>query len=375
MQKTSLKVSFFARSEVAATAGSSRAVNNKADRPQYFFSVSSIMPSASSLVKKTVTLLNGVEMPLLALGTGHVVTADKPDRDAPEGFAGFAPERTYHQMQLALEAGVRSFDTALIYRTEKAVGHLLGNWWADGKLEKRSDVWITSKIYNCRQNERAFASTQCARHFDKTSEQITDELRGDFETSLQNLGVGYVDLMLLHWPSSPSEGNPTINRQHRLDAWKVLEHYYRLGFCRAIGVCNFSVAHLKQLQEDGATITPMVNQMEASVIIQQTDIRQYCQEQGIVPIAYSVLRGLGGDMPDTLRELAASKQKDPGQIAFRYLLQHGYAVLFLTCTQKRMISNANVFDFELSDDEMKALDALNDNSSTGWGLPRPDDCE
>mmetsp|Transcript_17710 Transcript_17710/g.22933 ORF Transcript_17710/g.22933 Transcript_17710/m.22933 type:complete len:350 (+) Transcript_17710:39-1088(+) len=323
---------------------------------------------------RTIKLHNGVEMPTMSLGTAHVVLPSKPDPDAPQGFSGFQPERTYRQMELALQSGLRTFDTALNYRTETMVGRVLGEWWTSGKLLARSDVWITSKIYNCRRNDVVFKLTRLLEPASKTPQQIAEESEIFFEQSLMNLGVGYIDLMLLHWPSQPGEGAPELNRQLRLAAWRVLETMYKRGWCRAIGVSNYSVTHLEQLVEDGATIVPMVNQIEASVEVQHLEIREYCKKKGIVPQAFSVMRGLD-KTPDVLIELGTKYNKDIGQIAYRYLIQHGYSVVFLTNSESRMVSNTQVFDFELTQDEMTLIDSLNDTENGGWGLPKPNDCD
>jgi diketogulonate reductase-like aldo/keto reductase len=355
----------------------------------------------------TVKLHNGVEMPLFSLGTAHLVATaaaasssddhDDPVLDPlPPGFLGMLPERTYRQVELALQAGIRAFDTAHIYRSQRAMGHVLGEWWRRGG-GRRNDVWLTTKIFHPLDARPAcFASRHMPTLSTMTVEQVTVETRRFFEEALDELGVGYVDLMLLHWPAGAGQnhqgGSVELNRQQRLAAWQVLEEMYAKGWCRAIGVSNFSVDHLRQLQEDGAFIVPMVNQIEASVMTQYRDIREYCKKNGIVPQAYSPFRGMTSSSTSTTRDASSSStttasssttigatlaalatkygKGSSGQIILRYLFQHGYAMVYLSSSEQRMLSNMNIFDFALIDDEMQALDQLNRNESS-WGLPAP----
>ena len=219
--------------------------------------------------------------------------------------------------------------------------------------------------------------------------------------SVMQLNVGYVDLLLLHWPSGVSNdvndndsdivsttttatitdpmnidwslNNEYNNRQRRFAAWQVLEDLYHKGWARAIGVSNFSAQHLKQLQDDGATIVPMVNQIEASVTLQYTDIVHYCINHNIVPQAYSPFGRQLTDLPiDVLQEMVKRHNKsDYGQIIIKYLLQIGYSVVFLSNSPERMVSNMKVFDFYLSLTDILTLKELSQPDG-GWGLPSPD---
>eukprot|EP00523_Entomoneis_sp_CCMP467_P010354 CAMPEP_0168721688 /NCGR_PEP_ID=MMETSP0724-20121128/2212_1 /TAXON_ID=265536 /ORGANISM="Amphiprora sp., Strain CCMP467" /LENGTH=400 /DNA_ID=CAMNT_0008768339 /DNA_START=532 /DNA_END=1735 /DNA_ORIENTATION=+ len=344
----------------------------------------------SAIDSATKTLHNGVKIPVFLLGTAQLCM-ESDDPDAPTGFIGILPERGYRQIQLALEAGVRAFDSALNYGSHEPIRHVLGEWYRTGQLRSRKDAWITTKVFH----------PHCGvcvslRHMPTlsvmTAEQAAAATRNHVEQSLMELNVGYVDLMLMHWPgendkSAEGDGaldsstdsaprdkiDPTLARQRRIAAWKVLEEFYEKGWARAIGVSNFSVRHLKELREDGAKIVPMVNQIEASVEVQQVDIRDYCLENNIVLQAFSTLRGLNGPAKQVLEQIGNAHGKDLGQVAFRYLYQHGYTMVFLTNSQARMKSNQDIFDFELSDEEMKQVDELNLPEGGGWGLPRPDD--
>jgi len=318
-------------------------------------------------------------MPLLQLGTAQLLTETGLDETVPPAFTGMLPERAYRQLELALQQGVRAFDTAFIYRSQPAMGHVLAEWWRTAQLKSRTEVWITTKVFHPDATQQCFGISHMPDMARMSPDQVSVRTREHFETSMVQLGVGYIDLLLLHWPSglqSDGEDHDAAsseehdNRQRRLAAWRVLEDLYERGWARAIGVSNFAVHHLEQLREDGATIVPMVNQIEASVTLQYTDILQYCKDHGIVAQAYSPFgRGLY-QMPDALTGLATKYGKDVGQIAIRYLVQQGYAVTFLSNSEQRMVTNTQVFDFELSKDEMELLHSFN-RPDGGWGLPDP----
>ena len=320
----------------------------------------------------TVALANGVEMHQLALGTAHLIT-HQGMIDGNPNFTGMVPERLHRSLTLALEAGMRGLDTALIYRTHHAIRQVLGTWFASGKL-LRNNVFIQSKIFHGPVDGKIpTANTHIADMDSLTPEQVTERVTMQFEQSLVELGVGYVDLMLLHWPAAMGSKDPG-NAARRLAAWKVLEDFYQRGWARAIGVSNFSIEHLEQLMNDGATVRPMVNQIEASIYLQFTDIVEYCQKHGIVVQAYSPLgRGLNDITKDSVVTAIAEKyQRNPGQIAMRYLVQLGYAVTFLSSSAERLESNQDIFSFELDEDDMEKLKKLS-RPDGSWGLPPPHD--
>lgn len=309
-------------------------------------------------------------MPLLQLGTAQLITKSGVDQNLPESFVGMVPEQTYRQIEMALQNGLRSFDSALIYRSQPAIGAVLGEWWRTGKLAHRRDVWITTKVFHPNATAMTFGITHMPDMHSFSPLEASVQTLEHFEKSLMQLGVGFVDMVLLHWPSGHLEGSVTENRQLRIAAWRVLEQVYNKGWARAIGVSNFSPDHLEQLKEDGATVVPMVNQVEASVTLQYPEIVKYCQDNGIVPQAYSPFgRGLA-QLPKELHPLAAKYKKDLGQIAIKYLLQLGYAVVYLSNSPERMVTNHQLFDFDLTADEMALLNGLN-RPDGGWGLPSP----
>lgn len=318
----------------------------------------------------STTLANGVEMPLLALGTAHLIT-EPGMLEENEKFTGMVPERLYRSLTLALEAGMRGIDAALIYRTHHAIRQVLGTWFASGRLE-RKDVFIETKVFHGPVDAKIpTAETHLPDMDSLTPEQVTERVTLQFEQSLMELGVGYVDLMLLHWPATMGSKDPK-NRERRIAAWKVLEEFYNIGWARAIGVSNFSVQHLEQLAQDGATVRPMVNQIEASIYLQYNDIVEYCQARNVVVQAYSPLgRGLKDISKDpVVMAIAGKHRKNYGQIAMRYLVQLGYAVTFLSSSAERLSSNQDIFSFELDEDDMKQLSELN-RPDGSWGLPAP----
>lgn len=320
----------------------------------------------------TVTLSNGVEMPLLALGTAHLITHLGMLPENPS-FTGMIPERLHRSLTLALEAGMRAIDTALIYRTHHQIRQVLGNWFASGKLV-RSDVFLETKIYHGPVDGGIPTAETHLPNLDKmTPEQVTTHVTSQFEQSLVELGVGYVDLMLLHWPATMGSKD-AMNRERRIAAWNVLQDFYAKGWARAIGVSNFSVEHLEQLIKDGATIQPMVNQIEASIYLQFSDIVEYCKERDIVVQAYSPLgRGLKDINKDPVVVQVANKHnRNVGQIAMRYLIQRGYAITFLSSSEERLVSNQEIFSFELDEQDMKQLTELA-RPDGSWGLPPPHD--
>lgn len=329
-----------------------------------------ILPPAP---RHTKPLSNGVEMPVLSLGMAHASFGSQ-HRDNNATFVGFTPERAYRQVELALQNGVRSFDTALMYGTQPHLGMVLGQWWASGRLS-RDDVWITTKVFHLPAPGFGLAKNHQVHANSLTPEKVTKQTEEHIEQCLTELGVGYIDLLLMHWPSGPGQPEE-ISRQRRLAAWTVLETFYERGWLRAIGVSNFSGKHLQDLMDDGAKIRPMVNQIEASPYIQYDKIVRYCQENSIEVQSFSPMGSGTMNVKDdpVLQQLAKEHGKDVGQVVFRYLIQKGYAgVAFLTNNPSRMMTNQQVFDFELSDKEMKMIDGLNRPDGSFLELPGPQD--
>ena len=257
----------------------------------------------------SVALANGIEMPYLGIGTYHI-----DDDDTAARIVGDA-----------LEAGYRLIDTAALYDNEKGVGRAIR------KSEvPRQDIFITSKVWNTDQG------------FDFT-------LRA-FDASLQRLQTEILDLYLIHWPG----------RGKYKDTWKALERLYREKRVRAIGVSNFLKHHLEDLIS-GAEVRPMVNQVEFHPYLVQPDLLDFCRQYNIQPQAWApLMRGRVGEVP-LMKALGEKYGKTPFQMVLRWDLQKGVATIPKSVQRKRMVSNADIFDFKISVEDMAQIDGL-DNS-------------
>ncbi|MGG0914087.1 aldo/keto reductase [Bacillus velezensis] len=267
------------------------------------------------------TLHNGVEMPWFGIGVFKV----------EEGA------ELVNAVKTALVHGYRSVDTAAIYGNEEGVGEGIRQGLQEAGL-KREDIFVTSKVWNA---DLGYEETLKA-----------------FDTSLEKLGLDYLDLYLIHWPV---EGK-------YIDAWRALETLYRDGRIKAIGVSNFQIHHLKHLMKE-TEIKPMINQVEYHPRLTQKELLAFCTEQGIQLEAWSpLMQGQLLDHP-VLREIAEKYGKSTAQVILRWDLQNGVITIPKSTKKHRIEENANVFDFELSADDMKRIDDLNENLRVG---PDPD---
>lgn len=262
----------------------------------------------------SVTLHDGAEMPQLGFGTWQIP-------------AGEAQER----VEEALAAGYRHVDTAAAYGNEAGVGAAVA---ATGV--RREDVFVTTKLWN--------------------SEQGYDSALRAFEQSLRRLGTGYVDLYLIHWPLP--------DRDLYLDTWRAFERIREEGGARSIGVSNFRVPDLERLQREAGRL-PTVNQVELHPRFQQAELRAWHAAHGIATEAWSPLAQ--GDLLEdgTVRTVAAHHHKSPAQAILRWHLQLGNVVIPKTATPERIRENFEVFDFELSEDDMAAIERLDGGSRVG----------
>jgi methylglyoxal/glyoxal reductase len=271
-------------------------------------------------LQDTTTLHNGVKMPWFGLGVFKV----------QEG------SEVIESVKVAIKNGYKSIDTAAIYKNEEGVGQAIKESGVP-----REELFITTKVWN---SDQGYESTLQA-----------------FETSLEKLGLDYLDLYLIHWPG----------KNKYKETWKALEKLYKDGRVRAIGVSNFKVHHLQDLISD-AVIKPMVNQVEYHPHLTQKDLLEYCQSEGIQLEAWSPLKQ-GELLSDpTIMELAEKHQKSAAQIILRWDLQNKVVTIPKSIKEQRIIENANVFDFELSLEDMAKIDALNKDERVG---PDPDDFE
>jgi diketogulonate reductase-like aldo/keto reductase len=267
----------------------------------------------------TVKLDNGIDIPQLGFGVFQV-----PD------------EATTAAVTSALEAGYRSIDTAAIYGNETGVGRALA---ASGL--PREDLFVTTKLWNADQG------------YDAT-------LRA-FDASLAKLGLDYVDMYLIHWP--------TPARDLYRESWKAIEKLVADGRVRTAGVSNFQAGHLQRLI-DGAELVPAVNQVELHPGLQQSELRAVHAELGIATEAWSPLAQGAVLKDEAITTLAARHGKSPAQVVLRWHLQLGTIVIPKSVTPARIRENLDVFDFTLTDDEMAALAGLDRGLRTG---PHPDE--
>lgn len=270
-------------------------------------------------LSSTFTLANGIGIPCIGFGTWQT----------PDGTTAVESVRT------AIEVGYRHIDTAAIYENEVGVGDGVRAGLASTGLT-RKDIFVTSKLWN---SERGYDSTLAA-----------------FEATMRRLDLDYLDLYLIHWPAAPHQFDnwEELNRE----TWRAFEHLYATGRVKAIGVSNFKPSHLKPLLESANT-APMVNQIEYHIGFDQSETLELCKTHDIVVEAWSPLgqgRLLGQPV---MQEVAERHNVTPAQVAIRWCLQRGTLPLPKSVHAERIVSNGDVFSFELSDADMAALDGLN----------------
>ncbi|MER5498623.1 aldo/keto reductase [Streptomyces sp. NPDC002466] len=266
----------------------------------------------------TVKLNNGVEIPQLGFGVFQV-----PD------------DETTAAVTSALQAGYRSIDTAAIYGNETGVGRALA---ASGL--PREELFVTTKLWNADQG------------YDAT-------LRA-FDAGLAKLGLEQIDLYLIHWPTPARDLYP--------DSWRAVERLASEGRIRAAGVSNFQPAHLQRLL-DNSRLVPAVNQIELHPGLQQAELRAFHAEHGIATEAWSPLaQGAVLDDP-AITAIAARTGKSAAQVVLRWHLQLGNIVIPKSVTPARIRQNLDVFDFQLTDEDMAAIAATDRGLRTG---PHPD---
>ena len=195
----------------------------------------------------------------------------------------------------------------------------------------REEIFVTTKIWN---SDQGYRSTIVA-----------------FEKSINKLDLGYIDLYLIHWP----KGKKSI------DTWKAMEELYKREKIRAIGVSNFLVHHLEDFLPE-CQIFPSVNQVEFHPELMQPDLLEYCKKKNIQMEAWSpIMKGAVNNIP-LLQELAAKYNKTPVQIVLRWDIQKGVVTIPKSANPERIISNADIFDFEISSEDMKKIDGLDKNN-------------
>ena len=254
-----------------------------------------------------VTLHDGVEIPQLGFGVFQV-----------------RPEDTQEAVEEALEVGYRHIDTAAAYRNERGVGAAIA---ASGI--PREEIFVTTKLWN--------------------SNQGYETTLGAFRKSLSRLGMDYVDLYLIHWPV-PTEGRA-------LDTWRAFERVHDEGRSRTIGVSNFRIEDLEQLEQQ-AFIQPTVNQIELHPHFPQAELREWHEEHAIATESWSPLAQGELLVNETIAGVAARHNRTPAQVILRWHLQLGNVVIPKSVTPARMRETFELFDFELGGEDLTEIAAL-----------------
>jgi 2,5-diketo-D-gluconate reductase A len=267
-----------------------------------------------------ITLNNGQQIPQFGFGVFQI-----------------EPKDTVEAVMTALQAGYRHIDTAEGYGNEKQVGEAVAKSGLD-----RGDVFITSKLSN--------------------DAHLPDDARVAFEVTLEALGTGYVDLFLIHWPL------PTRYDGDFVSTWQTLEEFYRDGRARSIGVSNFQPHHLRRLHSE-SQVPPAVNQIEVHPYLTQDEVRAFCAEHQIAIEAWSpIAQGEVLGDPE-IATIAERTGKSPAQVVLRWHIERGDIVFPKSVTPARIRENIDIFDFELSAQDIETISALNKDRRTG---PDPD---
>ena len=260
---------------------------------------------------QNITLNNGLEMPQLGFGVWKV-----------------SDEEATVAVEKAFELGYRSIDTAKVYGNEAGVGRAIAN-----SNLPREELFITTKVWN---SDHGYENTLKA-----------------FDESLEKLGLDYVDLYLIHWP--------TPKYDEYVETYKALEKLYKDGRVKAIGVCNFAIEHLERILNE-CEVVPAVNQVECHPYLQQKELKDFCEKHNILVEAYSPLMNGRDVLEDAVvKEIAEQYGKTPAQVILRWHLQTGVIVIPKSVTPSRIAENLDVFGFELSDADMEKIATLDRN--------------
>ena len=263
-----------------------------------------------------IKLNNGVEIPQLGLGVLKMADGDEVESSVLK----------------ALEVGYRAIDTAAGYGNEGGVGSALKK-----SDIKREDLFITTKLAN--------------------SDQGYDNTLRAFDVSMSLLGLDYLDLYLIHWPQA-------MYNQY-VDCWKAFEKLYAEKRVRAIGVCNFEPVHFEKLFNE-TDIVPVVDQIELHPYLTQMELQEFCAKHNINIEAWSPLMQGGDVLRDELVISIGKKYgKTAAQVVLRWVTQKGIITIPKSTHKERMIENMSIFDFELTEDEVVSINALNKNFRTG----------
>ena len=268
-----------------------------------------------------VTLNDGNSMPKLGLGVWKATDGSEVES----------------AVVAAIQAGYRLIDTAMVYHNERGVGKAIRESGTD-----RSELFITTKLWN--------------------SDQGANNVRPALVASLERLGLDYIDLYLIHWPT-PARGL-------YLETWQELIKLQADGLIKSIGVSNFQIEHLEELKKH-TSVVPAVNQVELHPHFQQRELREYCKQHGILVESWSPLGGSKASVLESeeLIRIANLHSKTSAQVVLRWHLQNDLIVIPKSTNAERIKQNFDVFNFELTTEDMTAIDALNTDQRSG---PNPD---
>ncbi|XP_070602552.1 uncharacterized oxidoreductase ZK1290.5-like isoform X1 [Erythrolamprus reginae] len=277
--------------------------------------------SGKALGVPTVPLANGLNIPILGLGTSHQ--------------GGYSHEAVLYALQ---KCGIRHIDTAKRYGCES----LLQKAIKESGIE-RENLWITTKLWHADYG------------YDKTKQACLE--------SCNRLGVEYLDLYLIHWPDAQVPGKSS--REVRAETWQAMEELYEKGICKSIGVSNFLIEHLEQLRED-CQMTPHVNQVEYHPFQRPQELVEYCQSRNIVFEGYCPLaKGEALNHPNVV-QLAKKYGRTPAQICIRWSIQNGIVTIPKSTKPERVQENCQVFDFSLDFDDVAVLNGMHDGRHVSW---------
>ncbi|KAF9353957.1 hypothetical protein BGX34_011282 [Mortierella sp. NVP85] len=268
-------------------------------------------------LQSTRTLVDGRPIPVLGLGV----------------YQSTAGSEAENAVRWALEAGYRHIDTATVYENEESVGDAIRKSGIP-----REDIFVTTKLT---EDDQGYESAIAA-----------------LELSLKKLGLDYVDLYLIHAPLCGSES--------RWESWKAFQELVKQGKVKSIGVSNYGVHHLEELLGNNPEIPPAVNQIELHPWLIRPDIIQYCRENNIAVEAYSPLCQAIKLKDTKVKAIADKYNKSPAQVLIRWSLQNGNIVIPKSAKKERIEENADVFDFNLANEDMAILDAMNEGFVCEW---------
>lgn len=268
------------------------------------------------------------------------------------GFGTFrirGEELIRNVIDVALNAGYRSFDTAAVYLNEEDIGNALIELLPKYNL-KREDIYITTKL--------------------GPSDQGSTLAKAAARKSLKNLKVSYIDLYLIHWPGVANIGVQNYdNARRRKESWHDLVDLHREGLLKNLGVSNYTVKHLTELLADCKGVKPCVNQVEFHPKHKQTELLEFCKKEGILLQAYNSLGGTGRSdfllEDEIVKQVAKRNKKKKAQVLLKWALQHGAAIIPKSITPSRIQRNIQL-DFTLDEDSMKLLDSIEEDEKLSW---------